>query len=66
MKKKKSAKINTEKPEAASKKYDTWKIIMTIITMIFIFIMLILNVKTLSDEKNAGLKNNSKVEISNE
>lgn len=35
------------------KKYDTWKIIMTLITMIFIAAMVILNIVTLSEEKNS-------------
>ena len=35
------------------KKYDTWKIITTLITIIFIAVMVILNVINLSEEKNA-------------
>ena len=35
------------------KNYDKWKIITTLITMIFIAVMVILNIVTLSEEKNS-------------
>ena len=38
------------------KKYDTLKIILTLITMIFIAVMLVLNVMDLSAEKNSRIE----------
>lgn len=39
------------------KKYDMFKIVMTIITMIFIAVMLILNIMDLFEEKKARTEN---------
>lgn len=47
------------------KKYDAWKIIMTLVTVIFIVAMVILNVWAITEEKNSRTETAPAVEIAN-
>lgn len=47
------------------KKYDAWKIIMTLVTVIFIVAMVILNVWAITAEKNSRTEPAPTVEIAN-
>ena len=48
------------------KNYDKWKIIMTLITMIFIVVMVILNVINFSEEKNSRAESVNQIQTVNE